>query len=51
MKHLLTQVNVVDAQSPYHGETVNILIQDDQIAAIGADVIDEKAKVIDAKPK
>ena len=46
MKHLLTQVNVVDAQSPYHGETVNILIQDDQIAAIGADITDAKAKVI-----
>jgi dihydroorotase len=47
MKHLFTQVNVVDTSSPYHGETVNILIEADQIVAIGAEVTDAKAKIIE----
>lgn len=49
MKHLITQASVVDTTSPYHGQTVNILIKDDQIAAIGPEVTDPKAKIIDAK--
>ena len=47
MKHIFLNVTVVDNASPYHDKKVNILINGDQIVAIGADVFDESAKSYD----
>ena len=47
MKHLITNVKVVDPNSPYNGAIVNILIKDDQIISVGPDLTDEKARIID----
>lgn len=47
MKFLFPQVTVVDNQSPYNNQKVNLLVEDDTIIAIGEDVADAKAKVID----
>lgn len=38
MSTLLKNTVVVDLQSPYHGQTVDIRIQDDQIVEIGSDL-------------
>lgn len=46
MRYIFTQVRVIDRQSPYHNQTVNILVDGDMIVAIGPDVDDEKAKKI-----
>ena len=47
MKQLITNVKVVDPNSPYNGAQVNILIQNDVIIAIGSDVTDTQAQHID----
>ncbi len=47
MKHLFKNVTIIDKRSPYHKQKVNILVHDDQLVAIGADVSDSKAKVFD----
>jgi len=49
MKHIFSQVRVVDKQSPYHNQTVNILVDGDTIVAIGSDVFDDDAKEIEVK--
>ena len=46
MKYIFKKVTVVDHASPYHQQQVNILINNDQIEAIGAEVEDDKAKTI-----
>lgn len=47
MKHIFKNVKVVDKKSPYHNKKVNILINGDQIIAIGDDVSDDSAKAFD----
>lgn len=47
MKHLLKNVEVVDNQSPYHGDVVDMIIENDQITAIGENLADPKAREID----
>jgi dihydroorotase len=46
MKHLFKHVQVVDSKSPYNGQAVDILIDNDQIIAIGEDLEDSNAKII-----
>ncbi len=47
MKHIFQNVTVIDNQSPYNLKKVNILINGDQIIAIGDDVADDSAKTVD----
>jgi dihydroorotase len=45
MKHLFKQVRVVDSTSAYHNQEVDLLIEGDQIKAIGDNIYDEEAKI------
>ncbi len=47
MKHLFKNVRVVDRKSPYNNQAVDILIENDQIIAIGQELVDSKAKIVD----
>jgi dihydroorotase len=44
MKHIFQNVTVIDKKSPYHNKKTNILINGDQIIAIGEDVADHTAR-------
>jgi dihydroorotase len=46
MKHLFKNVRVVDHTSPYNNQAVDLLIENDQIIAIGEELSDPKAKTI-----
>lgn len=47
MKHLFKNVRVVDRTSAYNNQAVDILVQNDQIIAIGTGLTDPKAKTVD----
>lgn len=47
MKMLLPHVLIMDPRSPHHGQTVDILLDDEAIAAIGPDLDGQGAEIIE----
>jgi dihydroorotase len=47
MKQLLPHVTVIDPRSPHHGETVDLLLEDGAITAIGANLDATGAEVLE----
>lgn len=48
MKILLPHVLVMDPKSPHHGQTVDILLEDDAISAIGSNLDSSGAEVLES---
>ncbi|MEK9830634.1 MAG: dihydroorotase, partial [Schleiferiaceae bacterium] len=47
MKQLLPHVTVIDPRSPHHGETVDLLLEDGAITAIGTNLDAKGAEVLE----